>query len=315
MLALRLTNTISIMYYISKETEGGVAATMAHCTANGNKTTKLNERSLGYEKRMFTVLCMVLIIALLAPNVFAATPAPEVPLADEATVTRVKNEIATGQITDMEDLFLVAYQHLGADISEEGMTAYINEDGTLGFTQIISSEKKLTRSGESVEKTIAVTSMALIDYSGEPITSYNSVFDELAYSVSGQLTEVMVYATHTAYLGTVTYTDDGGYKWQDKKVLRMVTNISYGTNAITASRLEHYYEYQDLYATLVDDSDSETIYAPAAGRHTFYPDSDWERGTTATSRLLTTATVYIENSSQTIYLEHIFLLNSLFYEE
>lgn len=267
------------------------------------------------KKRMFKVLCVVLVMALLSPNVFAATPTPEAPLADAATVERVKQEIAVGQITDMEDLFLVAYQHLGANLEEEGMTAYINEDGTLGFTQIISSEKKLTRSGESEEKTIAVTSMALTDYSGEPITAYASVYDQLAYSVSGQITEVMVYATHTAYLGTVTYTDDGGYKWQDKKVLRMVTNISYGTNAIKASRLVHYYEYQDLYATLVDDSDSETIYAPAAGAHTFYPNSDWERGTTATSRLLTTATVYIENSSQTIYLEHIFLLNSVLYEE
>ena len=89
------------------------------------------------KKRMFKVLCMVLIIALLSPNVFAATPTPEAPLADAATVERVKQEIAVGQITDMEDLFLVAYQHLGANLEEEGMTAYINEDGTLGFTQII----------------------------------------------------------------------------------------------------------------------------------------------------------------------------------
>lgn len=30
--------------------EGGVAAIMANCTARGNPTTKLNERSFGYEK-------------------------------------------------------------------------------------------------------------------------------------------------------------------------------------------------------------------------------------------------------------------------
>ena len=106
------------------------------------------------KKRMFKVLCMVLIIALLSPNVFAATPTPEVPLADEATVTRVKNEITTGEITDMEDVFLVAYQHLGADINEEGMTAYLNEDGTLGITQIISSEMTMTRSGDDPEQPV-----------------------------------------------------------------------------------------------------------------------------------------------------------------
>ena len=46
------------------------------------------------KKSCFIILCMVLIIALLAPNVFAATPAPEAPLADAATVARVKQETA-----------------------------------------------------------------------------------------------------------------------------------------------------------------------------------------------------------------------------
>ena len=65
------------------------------------------KRVSAMKKRMFRVLCVVLALALLAPNVFAATPPAEVPLADEATVTRVKNEIAQGEITDMEDVFLV----------------------------------------------------------------------------------------------------------------------------------------------------------------------------------------------------------------
>lgn len=265
------------------------------------------------KKRMFRMLCVVLALALLAPNVFAATPAPEIPLADEATVTRVKNEIATGEITDMEDVFLVAYQHLGADLEEEGMTAYINEDGTLGFTYVISSEKKMTRSGETEEKSIAVTSMALIDYSGEAITSFEPVFKTLSYSVSGQSDEVMIYATHTTYLNTYTYEDELGYIHQDMRIRSAVTNITYGTNTLTASRLVHYYEHQDVFATVVDDSDTQTIYSPAAGSHPFYPDSDWERAASSTSTLLTTATVYIGNNGQTIYLENIFLLSSVYY--
>ena len=151
------------------------------------------------KKQMFRVLCVVLALALLAPNVFAATQPPEVPLADEATVTRVKNEIAQGQITDVKDVFLVAYQHLGADLEEEGMTAYINEDGTLGFTQVISAENKMTRSGEAEDFTIATSSMLLVDNDGNQITTYDVVSNAIYDSGYGGLDSVSVYAVHTAY--------------------------------------------------------------------------------------------------------------------
>ena len=59
---------------------GGVAAKMAIYTVRGNKTTKELKKGVSIMKKScFKVLCMVLIIALLAPNAFAATPAPEVP--------------------------------------------------------------------------------------------------------------------------------------------------------------------------------------------------------------------------------------------
>ena len=53
---------------------------MAIYTVRGNKTTKELKKGVSIMKKScFKVLCMVLIIALLAPNAFAATPAPEVP--------------------------------------------------------------------------------------------------------------------------------------------------------------------------------------------------------------------------------------------
>jgi hypothetical protein len=152
-----------------------VAAKMAIYTVRGNKTTKELKKGVSIMKKsLFKVLCMVLIIALLAPNAFAATPTPEAPLADAATVARVKQEIAAGEITDMEDLFQVAYQHLGADLGEEGMTAYINGDGTLGITQILNSEKKMTRSGEVEEQMVAVTSLMILDMTGKQVTDYTT---------------------------------------------------------------------------------------------------------------------------------------------
>ena len=217
------------------------------------------------KKQMFRMLCVVLALALLAPNVFAATPPPEVPLADEATVTRVKNEIAAGEITDMEDVFLVAYQHLGADLEEEGMTAYINEDGTLGFTQIISTTNSNARSGGMVEEEYAVTSLLLIDNNGEimEITQdYNYEYD--SFSSSGGLDDVMVYAVHTAHIVKryINMIDD---KIQLRQI---VTTLSYGTNAFYASQLKQsYLIYSDM--NTYEESGERTLYTLSAGTYTY----------------------------------------------
>ena len=266
------------------------------------------------KKRMFRVLCVALALALLAPNVFAATPAPEVPLADEATVTRVKNEIAAGQITDMEDVFLVAYQHLGADIEEDGMTAYINEDGTLGFTCVIDSEKN--RIGTQSAQNMAITSLALVDKDGRAVTDYESLYNtpgRVSYSDYGSLAEVSVYATHTTVFQTREYVEDG-YLWHEVNVLYVVTTLNYNTTSFVASRLEQYYEYQDDPFTAIEKCDDQTVYTPAAGSHYFWPNcTAWEKKEGPNSLILTTSTVYIQNSNLTIELENTILLNSLHY--
>ena len=270
------------------------------------------------KKRMFKVLCVVLVMALLAPNVFAATPAPEVPLADEATVTRVKNEIANGQITDMEDLFLVAYQHLGADINEEGMTAYINEDGTLGFTQIISSEKKLTRSGESVEKTIAVTSMALVDNDGNLLTSYGPYYESFNDTISGNFADILVYVTHTAQYSEKSEligdsADEGMYLITQLKVTKVVTTISYDSNAFVPTKLVQLYE--EVTAPVSNAlTETKTTNTPGRGTFTFEPsiaDYHYEFvGTNESCHYRTSSAVYIANTNQIIYLEATNSLNT-----
>lgn len=258
------------------------------------------------KKSVFKVLCMVLIIALLAPNAFAATPTPEVPPVDAATVARVKQEVADGEITDMEDLFLVAYQHLGADLEEEGMTAYINEDGTLGITQILSSEKKMTRSGGEVEEyTFATTTMVLLDNEGRQITDYetHNISPDTSY---GGAPSVAISATHTAYYnGRKSFS--GLYYLYEIQLAYMVTSYSCPDTVHPVTSIQQKYTHyltsvsgvgiqkgetaeKTTYTSLPVDS---CTFTPAT--RSWFPDGDY-----GTGLLETSATIYLEGVTQPI---------------
>ena len=271
------------------------------------------------KKRMFRMLCAVLALALLAPNVVAATPTPEVPLADEATVTRVKNEIATGEITDMEDVFLVAYQHLGADLEEDGMTAYINEDGTLGFTQIISSKKSITRSGEVEEKSIAVTSMALVDNEGNLLSNSGPYPGSFIDTVSGNFADILVYVTHTAYYSFRDEvigdgTEQGMFSVREIKVTKVITTIAYDSNAFVPTKLVQLYE--EVTAPVSNSlTETKTTNSPGRGTFTFIPSiADYHYEALATDNSChyrTSSAVYIANTNQFLYLETTNNLNTV----
>lgn len=258
------------------------------------------------KKLGFKVLCMVLVMALLSPNVFAATPAPEVPLADAATVERVKQEIAVGQITDMEDLFLVAYQHLGADLEEEGMTAYINEDGTLGFTQIIErndSDASVYSLDSSGEINFTVSTLALIDDEGAVITS--NTYSPPPDQVSGSMNGTSVGVLHTVYYnGRVTpgYNDDEATEIKEIRLSYMVTSISgaSGTHYVT-SLLQEYWHKNDL--GNIDVYDSKTTTNIVSGSYSFTPSNRaWYVDYGRIGSLGTQVTIHISGISNPIYL-------------
>ena len=256
------------------------------------------------KKSLFKVLCMVLIIALLAPNAFAATPTPEAPLADAATVERVKQEIADGEITDMEDLFLVAYQHLGADLEEEGMTAYINEDGTLGITQIISSEKKMTRSGEVEEFTFATSILALVDEDGAIVMSdgYTPYPDYANEDVAG------ISIFHTAYYnGKITNEGLGYLQWV--QLSHMVTTINGASASNYVTRLEQKYEFVDDY--LICEPATQVRTNLVSGSYSFTPAArTWGlRLFGGYDAIITYATVYVSGVSDPVVLQTIYNLD------
>ena len=258
------------------------------------------------KKTWFKVLCMVLVVALLAPNVFAATPAPEAPLADEATVTRVKNEIATGQITDMEDLFLVAYQHLGADINKDGMTAYINEDGTLGFTQIISSNSNgdvslCATNGGVEEKMIAVMSLGAFDSEGNILTDYTYTTKPFYGSSSDD--EAIVNVTHIMYITASCHEFYGLYKVQ---LDRISTTIMHTLTGYTSSELLQEYTIDEYYEDLTPLHGRRTTLWPATGTYTYYPgDTGWYNPSSGNlgGFINTSSTVTVTNIDEPIHID------------
>lgn len=258
------------------------------------------------KKRMFRMLCVVLALALLAPNVFAATPPPEAPLADEATVTRVKNEIATGEITDMEDVFLVAYQHLGADLEEEGMTAYINEDGTLGFTQIISKSidngdiSLCSTNNVGEEKTYVVSTLGLFNVESGELTSveYNPQADTAHCPVNG--TNVVI--VHSAYYdgyGEGSPINPTLYI----RINRMVTTITGADGAHYVTRLVQKYEH--LWYGQPTEEDSKITTNVYSGSYYFTPSNrTWHQAYCPDPECLrTTVEVYIAGVNTPAYLE------------
>ena len=214
------------------------------------------------KKVWFKALCMVLVIALLAPSAFAATTTPEAPLADAATVARVQQEIADGQITDMEDLFLVAYQHLGADDEVE-------------------------------EKTIALTTIAMFDNEANLLADYDYYYNHWELYDSGDMNTV--YATHIMYVNARV----GGFFALEVQLNYMVTILSHTSHTL-ASKLVQLYQGRADKNTITDNA-SRTLNNPGSSTYTFTPSSrTWYSPTSGSEGggLYTTSEVFIANTGQ-----------------
>ena len=259
------------------------------------------------KKVWFKTLCLVLVIALLAPNAFAATAQPEAPLADAATVARVQQEIASGQITDMEDLFLVAYQHLGADINEDGMTVYINEDGTLGITQIIENDNSdvsvYSLTSGVAEKTIAVMSIGLFDDNGNIIPASVS-YETKSFYASNSDDEGIVCATLSVYI-TAEYVDlyrpyptTVGFDYMQTTIIHTLPGY------VSSELVQQYVVYDSFYPNPAEQG-SQTTYWPATGTHTYHPSGTDLYGYTSGTpggKIQAFAELTVTNISTPIYL-------------
>ena len=274
---------------------------MAIRTVRGNKMTKELKKGVSIMKKScFKILCMVLIIAMLAPNVFAATPAPEAPLADTATVARVKQEIAAGEITDVKDVFLVAYQHLGADFKETGLTAYVNPDGTLGFMQLISDNSSdssvFSTNSSSDEFILAVSTLGLIDDEGALVASvpYVPEADYVSQLVDGTSIRVAQTAYYNGRGDLLEYPSEA-----EIQLSYMVTSISgSGTSHTVISFVQR---YMHMVHGAVDEEGSRTVTGVVNGPYSFTPSQrSWYPVNGHIGALVTQAELTISGVAETV---------------
>jgi hypothetical protein len=205
----------------------------------------------------------------------------------------------------MEDLFLVAYQHLGADISKDGMTAYINEDGTLGITQIIENDNSdvsvYSLTSGVAEKTIAVSTLALID-DGAMVTQniYNPAPDQRSEIIDG----TDLYIMHTAYYDGQVIGDPNEIDsiWQIR-LRYMISSVSHPgvTNQVT--KLVQWYEHRKDFQTT--ESDIKTTTGIISGSYTFTPGiRSWHNTALyETASIVTSATFYVTGIEDPVCLE------------
>ena len=260
-------------------------------------------------KKICKIICVMLCALLFVSNMSIAASANE--NEDEAYVRRVRQELITGEVTDPVDVFKVVYEHLNADIDEDGMTAYIQEDGTLTVTQIVDNNNSRSV-GSNVN--IAVSSMRFVDDEGVPLTDYEYYYNELYETNYGQSSTYMVYVGHTAYYNVRT----SGVAWSEIEVQLsyMVTTISYGTNAYTASKLEQSYGIYDTYPEL-DAHPAEgvkTRYSPSAGSYRYSPSSmEWIDPTSGNTGggIYTLAEVSIANTNVVVLVYTELAFNSI----
>ena len=241
------------------------------------------------------MVCLSLVFVYFVPAVVATEPTSDVS-SDVVMLEQVKEQLSTGEITDPSALFLVAFEHLDADIEEDGMTSRIAEDGSLNITQIVKREK--TRSAET-SMDFTSTTLMLLDNEGRAVTEdYKYYYNALKSSNSGGLDKYMVYATQTAYynvkvnpLATSMYV----------QLNYMTTTLAYGSSAFSASKLVQSYEnYSDFASSPV--TGSKTTNAPSAGTYTYKPSGmSWYSPTSGNvgGGIITKGTVTIKNSTTT----------------
>ena len=193
---------------------------MANCTVRGNKTTKELKKGVSIMKKScFKVLCMVLIIALLAPNAFAATPTPEALL--DNTVINPKQEKIDALFTELNEL-AAEKSMLTAENNDNLSTASLQtitrmnaiherkaelnaELEQLGVNEIDPSN---AADMKQLEEVMAASLLAYSDRSGYPppnLSEYAQV-----YTIH-QITDQTVVNGVSYNYSYITVTDDKGY--------------------------------------------------------------------------------------------------------
>ena len=187
------------------------------------------------KKWLSLFLCLALLAALPAARAEGALQAQDSDFTN-STVERVKSEILSAQITSSAEVLSVALDHLDADITVDGMTTTILDDGRLQITQILSpdnADEIAAHSGAAAGASdMACSTLLVVGPNGEEASSGSFEMED-----SGGLNEYSVYAVHTAYFDLY---EESFFDPIEVRTTKLSTKFTYGTS-IRATSFYHAY--------------------------------------------------------------------------
>ena len=225
------------------------------------------------KKFLSLLLSVLLILPLFAlPSYAAESPDPVAAELSSDTVARVKEEVLTGNITNHEDVLKVAlaqYEAATKARTYSRSSTPIDEDAPLTITQLVDST---TDENGVTTETIAHSSLLVLDENERSVSA--TEYEYYVRSNSGGNNTYSVYATITLHV--TTRTNDPIENTTTARATHLSTVLTYGT-AITASSLQHsYYDRCDGFGADYYECESDIVYNPAAGYHSFsLRDSRW----------------------------------------
>lgn len=190
------------------------------------------------------------------------------------TIERVHHEVLSGNITNQQDVILVALAEYAQSQTSTAMKARKNvshSDDFLMISQVLACHVDPNTGCEY--KSVAVTSLLIVDEKGNQVTraEIEDSYTEGDYTSFGNY---QVYATHTAYLDRRM--DNLGELVPDVEVRlsKMETRINYGSSVTVSTTLQHTYRFVESGQIPTVYSESQVIYNPSNNHpYSFTPPS------------------------------------------
>lgn len=175
-----------------------------------------------------------------------------------ATISRVKSEVLSGNLTNQQDILRVAwseYQTRQARASTLQKSSVSAVPDSFTITQVV--DTVVDPKTNSTKKLVASTALIVVDDNLEQITP-SRVSNLVTQEDNISFLTYDVYATHTAYF----WSETSGDLLDDIEITmqRMTTQIFYQSSTTVNTTLQHKYRYFE--GPLPYDESDDIIYQP-----------------------------------------------------
>lgn len=207
-------------------------------------------------KKFYAMISLVLVLVLMVPVTCFAAPAEA-----EVTEMQLRQELLDGNTEHLEAVIAMAYDHLNADIKEDGMTAEIDDDGRICVTQVI--ETQVNAAGDKIID-YATSKIIVADKNGVEVPPGAEYVGDQVFQRDETLGKYGINIIHTAYASVKKSNGLATSLYVRMKLI--TTKLTYNNSSYSASKLVQEYNARQAVA-FATHTESRTVNNPAAGTH------------------------------------------------